>query len=119
MTGWCTAIAPRCGICWPRDIAPRHAIRPAAQDDLSGIWRHGAQTWGVDQADRYADTLFALFDLLAGFPEMAPAGAEVTPPVRIHPVGTHLVICRTVGAGVDILRIRHAHQNLTACLPEV
>lgn len=99
--------------------SPGWVIRPAAQDDLSGIWRHGAQTWGVDQADRYADTLFAVFDLLAGFPEMAPARAEVTPPVRIHPVGAHLVIYRTEGAGVDILRILHAHQNLTAYLLEV
>lgn len=68
-------------------------IRPAAQTDLSDIWRHGTVTWGPDQAD----ALFALFDLLAEFPEMARARAEFTPPVRIQPNGSHLVIYQQVG----------------------
>ena len=49
----------------------RWVIRPAAVTDLSEIWRYGASNWGIGQADRYADSLFALFDLLADFPEMA------------------------------------------------
>ena len=44
-------------------------IRPAAEADLVDIWLKGATTWGVDQAERYADGPFALFDLLAEFPE--------------------------------------------------
>ena len=46
-------------------------LRPAARSDLADIWRYGATTWGADQADRYADGLFAVVDLLAAFPEMA------------------------------------------------
>ena len=93
-------------------------IRPAAQVDLAEIWRYGASTWGVTQADRYADGLFALFDLLAGFPEMARERTEFAPPVRIHPSGAHLVIYRLEGQGVEIIRILHARQNLTAYLLE-
>ncbi|MHA3980799.1 type II toxin-antitoxin system RelE/ParE family toxin [Halovulum sp. GXIMD14794] len=92
------------------------SIRPAAEVDLSRIWRFGADTWGVDQANRYADGLFALFDLLASFPEMARERDEFTPPVRIHPIGAHLVIYRQHGQRVEIIRILHAHQNLTAYL---
>ncbi|MFG6511821.1 MULTISPECIES: type II toxin-antitoxin system RelE/ParE family toxin [unclassified Sulfitobacter] len=44
-------------------------LRPAARSDLADIWRYGATTWGADQADRYADGLFAVFDLLAAFPK--------------------------------------------------
>lgn len=94
------------------------AIRPAAQADLAAIWRHGAVTWGVEQADRYADGLFALFELLAEFPEIARERSEFDPPVRIHPSGAHLVIYRTGGQGVDIIRILHAHQNLAAYLQD-
>ena len=96
----------------------RWVIRPAAETDLSEIWRHGAISWGIGQADRYADSLFALFDLLADFPEMARERGEFKPSVRIHPSGVHLVIYRVRGQGVEIIRILHAHQNLTAYLLE-
>lgn len=94
------------------------ALRPAAEADLSAIWLQGASAWGVEQAGHYADGLFAVFDLLAEFPEMARERAEFTPPVRIHPSGSHLVIYRLEGQGVEIIRILHAHQNLLAYLQE-
>lgn len=96
----------------------RWGIRPAAETDLSGIWCHGAHNWGIEQADRYTNGLFALFDLLADFPEMARERREFTPAVRIHPSGAHLVIYRADGQGIEIIRILHAHQNLTAYLLE-
>ncbi|WP_339771088.1 type II toxin-antitoxin system RelE/ParE family toxin [uncultured Pseudosulfitobacter sp.] len=94
----------------------RWSLRPAAQADIADIWQHGAANWGVDQADRYADGLFAVFDLIADFPEMASERVEFTPPVRIHPTGAHLVIYRADGQGVEVIRLRHAAQNLTAFL---
>lgn len=94
------------------------SIRPAAEEDLARIWRYGAESWGVEQANRYADGLFALFDLLSSFPEMARERNEFTPPVRIHSSGAHLVIYRQEEQGVEIIRILHAHQNLTAFLLE-
>jgi toxin ParE1/3/4 len=96
----------------------RWVLRPSAEADLSGIWLHGAASWGVEQAERYADGLFAVFDLLAEFPEMARERAEFTPPVRIHPSGSHLVIYRLAGQRIEIIRILHAHQNLLAYLQE-
>lgn len=91
-------------------------LRPAAEADLSAIWLQGVASWGVDQAERYADGLFAVFDLLAEFPEMARERREFTPPVRIHLSGSHLVIYQLDGQGIQIIRILHAHQNLTAYL---
>lgn len=93
-------------------------LRPAAIGDLSYIWMHGAAEWGPDQADRCADGLFAMFDLLAAFPEMARERVEFAPPIRIHPTGAHLVIYRWEHGTVEIIRILHAHQNLTAYLQE-
>lgn len=75
-------------------------------------------TWGADQADRYADGLFAVFDLLAEFSELAREREAFSPPVRIHPSGSHIVIYRLENQGVEIIRILHAHQNLTAYLQE-
>jgi len=94
------------------------ALRPAARADLAGIWTDGASRWGVDQADRYTDALFALFNLLAAFPEMARERTEFYPPVRIHPSDAHLVIYRREGQGIEIIRVLHARQDLTAHLLE-
>ena len=93
-------------------------VRPAAHSDLSEIWRYGSERWGVEQAERSADGLFALFDLLAEFPEMARERADFSPSVRIHPSGAHVVIYRQEGQVIEIIRVLHAHQNLTAYLQE-
>jgi toxin ParE1/3/4 len=93
-------------------------LRPAAEADLSGIWLEGASRWSVEQAEHYSDGLFALFDLLVEFPEIARERAEFSPPVRIHPSGAHLVIYRREGQGIEIVRILHGHQNLTAYLSD-
>jgi toxin ParE1/3/4 len=93
-------------------------LRPAARADLARIWKDGAERWGSAQADRYADGLFSLFYLLVEFPELSRERLEFTPPVRIHPIGAHLVIYRLEGQGVEIIRILHSHQNLTAYLQE-
>ena len=96
----------------------RWVLRPAAEADLSAIWLQGAASWGTEQAERYADGMFAVFDLLAGFPEMARERVEFTAPVRIHPSGSHLVIYRLEGQGIEIIRVLHARQNLTVYLQE-
>lgn len=93
-------------------------LRPAAEADLSGVWLHGAASWSVEQAERYTDGLFAVFDLLAEFPEMARERGEFRPPVRIHLSGSHLVIYRSEEQGIEIFRILHARQNLAAYLHE-
>jgi len=94
------------------------SLRPAAEADLTEIWHYSAATWGPQQADSYVDALFAAFDLLADFPQMARERSEFTPPVRIHPSGTHLVIYQTTDQGIDIIRLLHAHQNLFAYLQD-
>lgn len=96
----------------------RFVLGPAARADLARIWKDGAEKWGAVQADRYADGLFSLFDLLVEFPELSRERLEFTPPVRIHPSGAHLVIYRLEGQGVEIIRILHSHHNLTAYLQE-
>jgi toxin ParE1/3/4 len=93
-------------------------LLPAAKADLARIWTNGAAEWGMDQADRYADGLFSLFDLLAEFPDMARERNEFRPPVRLHPCGAHLVIYHQAGQGIEIIRLLHAHQNLMAYLLE-
>ena len=50
--------------------------------------------FGVDQARRYHDELFALFDLIAANPRIARERNEIEPPVRIQPFKAHLIVYR-------------------------
>jgi toxin ParE1/3/4 len=96
----------------------RWTLRPAADADLSDIWQRSATQWGVAQAERYIDGLFAVFDVLAEYPELARERPDFVPPVRVHLAGSHLVIYRVEDLTVDIIRVLHARQNLTAYLQE-
>jgi toxin ParE1/3/4 len=98
--------------------ASRWTLRPAADADLSDIWQRSATQWGVAQAERYIDGLFAVFDLLTEYPELARERSDFVPPVRVHPAGSHLVIYRVEERTVDIIRVLHARQNLTIYLQE-
>ena len=99
-------------------VDPRWTIRPAAQADLSGIWLTGVTTWGDTQAEHYVDGLFAVFDLLAGFPDLVRERLEFSPAVRIHPTGAHLVVYRQDAEGIEIIRILHARQDLNEALQD-
>lgn len=94
----------------------RHFIHPLAGQDIADIWIDGAEHWGVDQADRYFDAMVNLFDLLSEQPEMARLRDEFSPPVRIHPYGSHVVAYETVETGIAIIRVLHNRQNILALL---
>lgn len=91
----------------------RYSLRlmPQAESDMEEIWLHGAAEWSLEQADRYIDGITALFDLLCAMPGIARERPEFKPPVRIHPSGAHLIIYRTVGDQLDVLRILGGRQD--------
>ncbi|PKL96859.1 MAG: plasmid stabilization protein ParE [Gammaproteobacteria bacterium HGW-Gammaproteobacteria-8] len=84
----------------------------AAETDLIEIFIHGVASFGVEQAERYHDLLAHCFDFLAENPEAARERDEISPPVRIHPIRSHLVIYRLqAGGDIEIIRVRHAHED--------
>jgi len=91
----------------PRPI--RYRLSPAAQSDLENIWLHSREKWSVAQADRYLAMIEAMIkegrERILTMPELAPERAEFNPPVRIHPNGGHLLVYRTAGEYLDIIRI--------------
>jgi len=88
-----------------------YRLSPKALIDLDDIWRYTAETWSLDQADRYIDALVSTFETIVSMPTLAPERAEFTPPVRIHVheeqviVYTinrdHIVISRLLGGRQD------------------
>lgn len=87
----------------------------AAEEDILDIVEKGIRQFGLARARRYHDDLFALFDLIARNPRLARERFELSPPVRLHPFKSHLVIYRADHDGnVLIIRIRHGHEDWAA-----
>jgi len=89
-----------------------YILTRAAEDDLIQIFVSGAASFGIDQARRYHNKLFTAFAFLAENPHAAQERTEITPPVRVYPVGSHILIYTLQEHNnVLILRVRHAHED--------
>lgn len=67
-----------------------------AELDLVEIAEHGFQTYGIEQAIKYGAALESSFKHLAENPETCRVRDEFDPPVRIYPIGAHIVIYRII-----------------------
>ncbi len=83
-----------------------------AEDDIISIFHVGAELFGIRQAEQYHENLEKTFQFLADNPLAAPQRLEITPPVRIHPTGSYLIIY-TINSDADIfiVRVRHGHED--------
>jgi toxin ParE1/3/4 len=57
-----------------------------AEEDIIASAEQGARMFGVDQAKRYNEKLFALFALIAANPRIARERNEIQPPVKFIPI---------------------------------
>ena len=88
-----------------------------AEDDVINIFIYSVETFGIEKADQYHSQLERGFKFLSENSKVAHLRTEITPPVRVHPIGSHLAIYLISEHGdIEIIRVRHAHEewlNLT------
>ena len=90
-------------------------LSAAAEADLIDIYVIGVRDFGVAQAEAYQDRLEHAIELIADTPLIARLRKEIAPPVRVHPVGSHIVIYHVEENGpVRILRVRHQREDWIA-----
>jgi toxin ParE1/3/4 len=83
-----------------------------AVDDIIVLFVEGARRFGIEQAERYHGGLERVLQMLSDNPELARERLEITPPVRVHPHGSHLVVYTvTEDRDVLIVRVRHGHED--------
>jgi toxin ParE1/3/4 len=64
--------------------------------------------FGEQQAEKYYAGLERIFEFLSDTPKAARERKEITPPVRIHPYQSHIIVYLIDDHGnILILRIRH------------
>jgi toxin ParE1/3/4 len=84
---------------------------PAAVADIGTIWDYPAETWGLDQADRYVDDIRAACVALAGG-ERAGRKVDVRDGYLKYPVGRHLIFFRQDGTGIVVMRVLHQSMDV-------
>tara|TARA_R110002020_G_scaffold96186_11_gene230558 strand:- start:1988 stop:2278 length:291 start_codon:yes stop_codon:yes gene_type:complete len=83
-----------------------------AQADVIAIAETGLRLFGESQALEYHRQMFEIFELIAANPRMARERHEISPPVRVHPFKSHVIIYLLNEMGdVLIVRVRHSHEN--------
>jgi len=89
-----------------------YTLSHKAEDDLIGIYIEGVSLFGEDQADEYYSKIEAMVELLSENPRIARERLEISPPVRIHPFRSHLIVYIVDDNNdIFIVRIRHAHED--------
>jgi toxin ParE1/3/4 len=85
-----------------------------AAADVRHIYTESIRQFGPAQAARYHARLRRTFDLLVDSPELARERVELSPPVRVHPCGSHVVIYLIEeDGGILIVRVRHSREDWT------
>ncbi|MDY0871936.1 type II toxin-antitoxin system RelE/ParE family toxin [Dongia rigui] len=97
------------------DVKPYRLV-PRALSDLDDIWRYSAETWSIEQADRYIDSLVRVFEAIAAMPALAQERREFSPPVRIHVHESHLIVYLIADDHIAILRLLGGRQDWAAIL---
>jgi hypothetical protein len=96
---------------------------PGAKDDAVGLRTFAVLRAKVCNADKATlcrpkfsppKALFAAFDVLADFLQMARKRVGFAPPVRMHPNGRHLVLYVLQNGVAEIIRVLHARQDFMA-----
>jgi toxin ParE1/3/4 len=83
-----------------------------AVEDIITIFDEGVRLFGREQAEKYHAELESVFRLVECNPELARLRHEISPPVRVHPHGSHLIIYSVENSSdVLIIRIRHSHED--------
>lgn len=85
-------------------------LSAAAARDLDAIFDYGAERWGIERAAAYVASFADCFALLADFPLIGTARADVEPGLRSTPHGSHIVYFNSDARQVVIERILHSRQ---------
>jgi toxin ParE1/3/4 len=83
-----------------------------ADEDIINVYIDGVRDYGVAQAEKYHARLEYVFQLLSDTPHLARQRDEITPPVRIHPHESHVIIYTLDEENnVLILRVRGGSED--------
>lgn len=82
-----------------------YSLSQLAEEDIRRLYRYGIEQFGLTQADRYFDGLFAWIDAIAESPALYPRVDHIRPGYRRSVYGVHSIYYRETGTTVEIMRV--------------
>jgi toxin ParE1/3/4 len=95
----------------------RFVLSPKARADLSAIWDYTAETWDIDQAERYVRLIAEALELVAASPLLGRSCDHIREGYRKYPAGSHVLFYRLTDDVVDVVRILHRQMDFDRHLP--
>ncbi|WP_158805309.1 type II toxin-antitoxin system RelE/ParE family toxin [Acidisoma sp. L85] len=92
-------------------MTARFTLTPRAQGDLSDIWDHTANRWGIDQAETYTRQLGVHVAMVAGNPALGRACPEVRMGYYKFQSGKHILFYRIMNNGIEVVRVLHERMD--------
>lgn len=90
-----------------------YVISEKAVDDINNIWIYTAETWSIEQADRYYNLILDEIEYIANNFETALDFSHIRNGYRCSKVKSHLVFFRTTKAKeIEVVRILHEKMDI-------
>jgi toxin ParE1/3/4 len=97
--------------------SPRLVWSPEAEDDLVSIWRHGAEAWTEEMADKQLFEIEAGCDRLLDDPMLGRGRHELMAGMRSMPVRPHVVFYRLSKRTIEVVRVLHQRMDVEHVFP--
>lgn len=95
-------------------MTPTYSIRALARTDLEEIWVFTFEEWGLEQADKYLNSLFSRFEWLSRNPYTGKDRGDIKNGYYCIPEGMHLVFYTMTEYGIDIIGIPHQNMDVVS-----
>ena len=91
-----------------------YSIRALARTDLEEIWLFTFEQWGLEQADKYLNSIFSRFEWLSRNPYTGKDREDIKDGYYCFPEGMHLVFYTMTEYGIDIIGIPHQNTDVVS-----
>lgn len=91
-------------------------VHPDAAEDLAAIWRYSAESWSVDQADRYLNTILDAVDAFVGGRDHASRRTR-DDRFAIVRCGSYHAYIACVAERFELVRVLHQSMDAARHLP--
>ena len=93
-------------------MTQRYLIRELALADLEVIWVYTVTEWNLEQADAYANSIFARLNWLTENPSAGKQRDDIKPGYYCFPEGRHLIFYILTDGIVDVIGIPHQNMDV-------
>ena len=90
---------------------PEYRLSPAAERDLTDIWRYTSKQWGREQANRYTLGLKDMCQKVADAAQRGQSCANIRPGYRRRNIEQHVIYFKMTTEGIAVVRILHQRMD--------